>query len=163
MFEAQRAALRDRYRCVTFDFRGQGRSALARTGYDMDTLADDTAALIRELGCGPCHFVGFSMGGFVGMRLAAERPELLRSLTLIGTTASPERQKFQFRALRWLASLFGCRAVAGALMPVQFGPAFLFDPARSEVRDRWREHLASNSRRGSVERSTGSTTTSAGG
>lgn len=150
MFDGVIAELRDRYRCVAFDFRGQGRSELARSGYDMDTLAGDTAELIRQLGCAPCHFVGFSMGGFVGMRLAADHPELLRSLTLVGTTAAPERNKFKFRALRWAASLLGCRAVAAALMPVQFGPAFLTDPSRAEVRNRWREHLASNSRRGSV-------------
>ena len=150
MFDGVTPALRDRYRCVTFDFRGQGQSALARTGYDMDTLADDTATLLRELGCGPCHFVGCSMGGFVGMRLAVERPELLRSLTLIGTSASPEPHKLQFRTLGWMASLFGCRVVTRWVMPVQFGPAFLKDSARAEVRNLWRERIASNSRRGSV-------------
>ena len=32
---------------------------------------------------GPVHFVGLSMGGFVGLRLALHHPELLRSLTLM--------------------------------------------------------------------------------
>ncbi|MBF6592693.1 MAG: alpha/beta hydrolase [Ktedonobacterales bacterium] len=69
MFDAQVAALRDRYRCVTFDFRGQGQSEVTRGGYDMETLTEDTAALIATLGAAPCHFAGLSMGGFVGLRL----------------------------------------------------------------------------------------------
>src|SRR5262249_12035516 len=58
MFDAQVAALRGRHRCVTFDFRGQGQSDVTATGYDMETLTEDAAALIETLGIGPCHFVG---------------------------------------------------------------------------------------------------------
>ena len=39
MFHPQIARLRDRYRCVTIDFRGQGNSPRALGGYDMDTLS----------------------------------------------------------------------------------------------------------------------------
>ena len=76
MFDAEVAALSGRYRCIAYDHRGQGRSATSPTPYDMERLADDAAALIEQLGAVPCHFVGLSMGGFVGMRLAARRPEL---------------------------------------------------------------------------------------
>jgi hypothetical protein len=55
MFDAQVEALADRYRCVTFDHRGQGGSGVTASGYDMDTLAADAAALIEALGCAPCH------------------------------------------------------------------------------------------------------------
>ena len=65
------------YRCIAYDHRGQGRSATSPSPYDMERLADDAAALIERLGAAPCHFVGLSMGGFVGMRLAARRPELI--------------------------------------------------------------------------------------
>src|SRR5262249_52496727 len=85
MFEAQVAALRDRYRCVTFDLRGHGRSELTTGGYDMDTLADDAVALIERLGGGPVHLVGLPIGGFTGLRVALRQPQLLRSLTLIGS------------------------------------------------------------------------------
>jgi pimeloyl-ACP methyl ester carboxylesterase len=52
----------------------------------MDTIAEDAAQLIERLG-GPVHFAGLSMGGFVGIRLAARRPQLLRSLVLMATSA----------------------------------------------------------------------------
>ena len=74
MFRAQIDRLKPHYRCIAYDHRGQGDSAIAPDGYDMDTLAEDAAALIVALDAGPCHFVGLSMGGFVGMRLALPGP-----------------------------------------------------------------------------------------
>jgi pimeloyl-ACP methyl ester carboxylesterase len=89
MWRFQVAAFRDRFRCVAWDHRGQGRTEVTDTGYDMDTLADDAAALVAVLGIAPVHFVGLSMGGFVGMRVAARRPELIRSLALMGPPPTP--------------------------------------------------------------------------
>jgi 3-oxoadipate enol-lactonase len=37
MFDNQVAAFKELYRCITFDFRGQGQSQVTRNGYDMDT------------------------------------------------------------------------------------------------------------------------------
>jgi len=34
MFDAQVALLKEHYRCVAFDFRGQGQSEVTRSGYD---------------------------------------------------------------------------------------------------------------------------------
>ena len=46
MFDAQVALLKEHYRCVAFDFRGQGQSEVTRSGYDMETLYEDAVALI---------------------------------------------------------------------------------------------------------------------
>src|SRR5437899_10903280 len=90
VFDAQVALLKWRYRCVAFNFRGQGQSEVTGSGYDMETLYEDAVALIEQLGCAPCHFLGLSMGGFIGLRLAARHPELLRSMILLETSADPE-------------------------------------------------------------------------
>lgn len=150
MFDDQVAVLADRYRCVAFDHRGQGRSEVTATGYDMDTLAADAAALIELLGCAPCHFVGLSMGGFVGLRLAIGRPGLLRSLTLLETSADPEPEENvgRYRRLNLVARWLGLRWVAGRVMPILFGRKFLDDPARAEQRREWRRRLVDNHRVG---------------
>ena len=67
MFEAQVRAFKEHYRCITFDFRGQGRSEVAGNGYEIECLADDTVRLFEALNCAPCHLVGVSLGGIVGM------------------------------------------------------------------------------------------------
>lgn len=143
MFEAQAQALSQRYRCISYDHRGQARSEVTGDGYDMDSLTDDAAALIRELGAAPCHFVGLSMGGFIGMRLAIRHPELLRSLVLMDTSADPEPEQNRgpYRRLAFIGRWFGFRPVIKPLMNIMFGKTFLTDPAAESVRSRWRSHL----------------------
>jgi len=155
MFDAQVAELADRLRCVTFDFRGQGRSEVTAGGYDMDTLSDDAAALIQALGCAPCHFVGLSMGGFIGMRLAARRPELVRSLVLMETSADPEPAENvpRYRLLGGIVGVLGTpgmRLVMPRVMRIMFSRTFLRDPAREADRRLWRERGMGNHPRGIV-------------
>ncbi len=155
MFRAQIEHLRDRYRCIAYDHRGQGRSEVTAEGYGMDEVAEDAAALIEALQLGPVHFVGLSMGGFVGMRLGARRPELIRSLTLLDTSAEPEPNAKAYRKLVFFTRLFGPRAVADKVMPILFGRSFMTDPARAAERKRWRDHIRGNKRLGMVRAAMG--------
>lgn len=150
LWEPQVAAFRDRYRCITFDFRGQGRTEVTADGYDMDTLAEDAAALIEALDLAPCHFVGLSMGGFVGMRVAARRLELVRSLALLETSSEPEPKENvpRYRLLNFIARWFGLGLVAGRVMKILFGRTFLQDPARAGERRELRRRLVGNHRLG---------------
>ncbi|AVO36734.1 alpha/beta fold hydrolase [Pukyongiella litopenaei] len=150
MFEAQVAHFQDRFRCITFDHRGQGQSGVTEAGYDIETLTEDAAALIAALDAAPCHFVGLSMGGFVGMRLAALRPDLLKSLTLLETSAEPEdpQNAPKYRVLNIVARWVGLWAVTGRVMPIMFGRTFLADPDRAGERRRWSAAIAGNDRIG---------------
>ena len=143
MFSEQVKALSGRYRCICYDHRGQSRSEVTDSGYDMDSLTEDAAALIRELDCAPCHFAGLSMGGFVGMRLAIRHPDLLKSLVLLETTADPEpeQNKGPYRRLAFVGRWLSFRLVIKPLMKIMFGRSFLEDPAKEETRAKWRNHL----------------------
>lgn len=143
MFREQVRYLSPRYRVVVYDHRGQGRSDLTARSHDMDTLATDAAGLIEALGAAPCHFGGLSMGGFVAMRLAARRRELLRSCILMETSADPEAPEnvSRYRMLTWAVRLFGTRATTDKVMPILFGKTFLADPAQAELRAEWRSRL----------------------
>ena len=57
MFADQVAHLKNRYRVITYDHRGQGQSEVTASGYDMDALTDDALALITALGIGLCNVV----------------------------------------------------------------------------------------------------------
>lgn len=149
MFDAQVAALRSRYRCITYDHRGQGRSDVpAVDAIDMETVYEDAVALIQRLGVAPCHLAGLSMGGFVGMRIAARRPELLRSLMLLETSGDPEpaHNVPRYKLLNFIARWVGLRPVAPKVMRIMFGRTFLEDPARAALRNEWRQQLVSNRR-----------------
>jgi 3-oxoadipate enol-lactonase len=153
MYDAQVGALRDRYRCVAYDHRGQGQSGLSPLGapvhtIDIETVTADAIGLIEGLGLGRVHFCGLSMGGFVGMRIAARRPDLLRSLVLLETSADPEPAENvpRYRLLNLVARWIGLRPVARPVMKIMFGRSFLVDPARDRERALWRARLVGNRR-----------------
>jgi pimeloyl-ACP methyl ester carboxylesterase len=149
MFSAQVEAFRERYRCIVYDHRGQGQSSdPGGRSHDMETCFRDAVAVIEGLDARPCHFVGLSMGGFVGMRLAARRPDLLYSLTLMETSAEPEPAENipRYRMMARVAGWFGTRFVADKVMPILFGKTFMTDPARAEERAGWRAEIASRPR-----------------
>ena len=150
MYAPQVAALRDRYRCISFDFRGQGKSPAADSGYDMDTLSRDAIALIEQLKLAPCHFVGLSVGGFIGMRVAARRPELVRSLSLLETAADAEPfwNRQRYRPMLAFERLFGLRPLARPVMKIMFGRAFLDDLARAAERAALLARLLGNDMKG---------------
>ena len=82
---------RDIGRSTHFDFRpptlGQMlRRRVDRRQYTLSDMAEDAASLLRELEIAPAHVVGASMGGMIGQMLAAEHPEVVRSLTSIMST-----------------------------------------------------------------------------
>lgn len=143
MFHPQTEVLREHYRCVTVDWRGQGDTPATPSGYDMDTLTADAVALIGRLAAGPVHYVGLSMGGFVGQRIAARHGELLRSLTLLDTSADaepPEKAK-EYRLLAQVYRFTGVRPVLGKVKAAMFGPDFLSSPANEPVIDEWVRRL----------------------
>ena len=149
MFDAQVATLRSRYRCISWDHRGQGQSDVPKVrAISIEDCYADAVALIEQLGVAPVHIVGLSMGGFVALRLAARRPDLVRSCVLLETSAEaePAENVPRYRTLNRVAKWFGLRIVANTIMPIMFGTTFLRDPARSVERDAWRERLSRNRR-----------------
>ncbi len=151
MFDAQVEALKPKYRCIAFDLRGQGKSEVTDSGYDMDNLTMDTVGLIEALNCGPCHFVGLSMGGFIGMRLAIHHSRLLRSLSLLETSADPEPEEnvTGYRLMAYIGRIFGFRPLAGRLSSILFGRDFLSDETQKETLAHWQQRIKCNHRAGS--------------
>ncbi len=146
MFEAQVAELSKSYRVISYDHRGQGKSDL-KGPYDMDTIAADAAGLIQNLVSGPVHFIGLSMGGFVGLRLAARHPELIQSLVLLETSANAEplenlpQYKLLNGIVRWIGII---PPIANKVMKIMFAHSWLQNSANRDSIRRWKNELSSN-------------------
>jgi len=70
----------------------------------MENLYSDAVGFIEALDCAPCHFVGLSTGGFIGLRIGIRRPDLVKSLVLMDTSADdePEETLRQYRQMCYL-------------------------------------------------------------
>lgn len=81
-------ALKDAFRCITFDNRGTGQSDVPPGPYTIDQMADDAAGLIDALGVGPVAAVGWSMGGSILQSLLINHAEQFRRAVLLSTLPS---------------------------------------------------------------------------
>jgi pimeloyl-ACP methyl ester carboxylesterase len=83
------AALRDNYKVIMLDARGHGASDKPhdRAAYGLLTLVEDVLAVLEALQLSKAHFLGYSMGGWIGLGLAKYAPERVESLVLGGTHA----------------------------------------------------------------------------
>jgi 3-oxoadipate enol-lactonase len=87
MWEPQIPVLTEHFRVLRYDNRGHGGSDVAPGPYTMERMSRDAKELIEQLGVGPAAFCGLSMGGMVGMWLAANAPELLTRAVFANTSA----------------------------------------------------------------------------
>lgn len=150
-WEYQIPALSSHYRVIALDVRGHGRSDKPREAYQITDFADDVAALIEHLQLPAVHLVGISMGGMIGFQLGVDRPELLRSLTIVNS--APEVKARSARdwlevGKRWtLSRLLSLDSIAKALARLLFPRPEQAD-LRRKVEERWpqndkRAYLAS--------------------
>lgn len=95
--------LAERYRVVTWDQRGFGRSSNVNEQAGPISAVDDLRALLDHLGIPRAHLVGQSMGGWAVMGFALKYPERVESLVLADTIAgvlTPEAVQAGESALR---------------------------------------------------------------
>lgn len=148
MFTPQFEALKAQYRCIGLDWRGQGKSEVTLGGYDVDNLARDCMALMTHLGLEQFHWVGLSIGGVVGIRMAAERSARIKSLFAIGAAADCE----PYEKLTKYETLFekilneGFESIRDQMAPIIFGPDFLADESRAALKERWIDIMCANDR-----------------
>jgi pimeloyl-ACP methyl ester carboxylesterase len=136
------------------DLPGFGRSAPPRDG--RYTVGAHARAVVRHLersGRGPVHLFGNSLGGAVCTRLAADRPDLVRTLTLISPALPNLRPNPRSDPRLPLLLLPGLRALASRQLsgrPAEQRPGGAVAVLRRPV-----PHLARADRRGRWRRSSG--------
>ena len=91
----QRIAMATRFRIISFDNRGAGRSDKPTEPFTLEQMADDALAVLDAAGIETAHTVGASMGGVISQIVAVKYPHRVRSLTLVCTACRnhPWRQE----------------------------------------------------------------------
>ncbi|MFA4083031.1 alpha/beta fold hydrolase [Mycobacteroides salmoniphilum] len=87
------AQLSQQYRVTTIDVRGHGASEKPDHpgGYAIASSVRDVCAVLDHLGIHRTHYIGYSLGGRIGLTLAATAPERLTSLVVAGSSHRPQR------------------------------------------------------------------------
>ena len=80
-----------RLQVLAVDPRGIGRSTKSPPPYSVEGWADDFAVMIDQLGLGPIHVLGSSLGGAMALALAQRHPDKLKSLIVVGGFSELDR------------------------------------------------------------------------
>jgi 3-oxoadipate enol-lactonase/4-carboxymuconolactone decarboxylase len=86
MWDPQVGSLAGHFRVLRYDQRGHGGSTTPTKPFTVDELAGDVVEMIEALGRERCSFVGLSLGGMVGMSLAANNQDRVDRLVLASTS-----------------------------------------------------------------------------
>jgi 3-oxoadipate enol-lactonase len=124
-------ALADQHRVIRYDHRGHGSSPVPDGDYSLEQVAGDALELMDSLGLDRVDYCGVSLGGMVGMWLAAHHPTRIRRLVLVSTSAhlAPQQPWIDRAAL---VRAEGMPAVAQPTLERWLTPEFL-DADSAEV------------------------------
>jgi 3-oxoadipate enol-lactonase len=123
MWDPQVQHLTAWYRLVVIDHRGHGGSEVVPGAATIADLAGDVLVLLDRLGIERCSWAGLSLGGMVGMWLAAHHPGRIERLALLSTAAHlPPAQAWHERAATVRAA--GTGAVADTVVARWFTARF---------------------------------------
>src|SRR6185295_16885622 len=112
-------------RVIVPDVRGHGRSDKPPGPYSVSMFAADLEAALDHMGVKAAHVAGLSMGGMIAFQMAVDRPDLVRSLTIINSGPALVPRGFQQRyalwlrlfILRWMGPKAWAKVLASRLFP----------------------------------------------
>lgn len=123
-WDRQIEALSDSFNVVAVDLPGHGRSPGAASDWTFPNAAALIASLIQTLSTDPVHLVGISFGSMLALATVLARPDLVRSLTLIGSAATfAEPARAAMRARAETAHSQGMAAILPSSLDRWFTPA----------------------------------------
>lgn len=115
------------FRCVTYAARGYLPSSVPETvdAYSQQHAVQDALDILVELGLGPAHVVGLSMGGFCALHLALQAPQAVMSVAIggVGYGAAPGKREAFREECEVIARAFEEEGAARVALRYALGPA----------------------------------------
>ncbi|UGY02765.1 alpha/beta fold hydrolase [Bradyrhizobium quebecense] len=146
MWDRSVPALSRSFRLLRYDTRGHGNSDAPAAAYSMDRLGRDVVELLDTLGIDRAHFLGLSLGGFIGQWLGIFAPERIDRL-ILSNTASYLASELPFDdQIRAVLAAPDMNAIADGFMRNWFPATMLAAP--NEIVDEFRGMVRATPARG---------------
>jgi len=123
----QMHAFAERYRVLSFDNRGVGKSSVPLPPYTTGQMARDALAVLDAEEIERAHVLGVSLGGTIAQELVLEAPDRVRSLALGSTWAGPSAWRSRLRRMQ-----LGILETHGVEALVRARSLFIFSPPMFE-------------------------------
>jgi len=132
MWDGQFASLAEHFRVLRYDARGHGASSVPPGPYPLSRLGEDVIELLDCVGVQRAHFLGLSLGGFVGQWLALHAAHRIERLVLANTSAWLGPQEQWDARITEVLEAEDMRGTAATFLANWF-PAAWLEPQRPEV------------------------------
>jgi 3-oxoadipate enol-lactonase len=131
-WKAHLSALKDRFRILLYDARGQGASRSRKRAPALEIHVSDLEALFSHLDLENAHLVGLSHGASIALAFAVRFPAKAERLVLCSAAARPSfRARFTARSWVEILRSGGLEAFGWAVLPFVFGERFLRQKERT--------------------------------
>ena len=97
---------------IALDLQGHGRTADVERPFRYEQMADDVAALVRQLGLGPVDLLGYSLGGGAALQTAIRHPQTVRRLVVV---SAPVRRDGWYPEVQAGQAMMNAEAAAGMI------------------------------------------------
>jgi 3-oxoadipate enol-lactonase len=141
-WESQVPEFSKTYKVITFDLRGHGQSDKPEGPYSVEMFAEDLSKLLLNLGVGPAHIVGISLGGAVAFQFALDDPARTGTLTIVNsapTLGDPNQVQPEIERRVGIVQQMGMRSMGENLSAALFPK-----PEQAAIRETFIERWAEN-------------------
>lgn len=142
-WEFQVPTFSQKYRVITIDLRGHGKTDKPKGPYNMQMFAKDIAELLEIIGVTSTHILGISLGGGIAFQFAVDYPELVKSLIIVnaGIEIPADSFKMKLEAFKRISIV---RLVGMKKMGQVLAPRLFIKPEQEDLRqkliERWQEN-----------------------
>jgi 3-oxoadipate enol-lactonase len=125
LWDSQVKELGRKFRVLSYDLRGMGRSSLGPAPQPLEAYVDDLLALMGHLGLAKAALCGLSMGGYIALRALQREEGRFWAVALCDTRADPDSDEGKLNRAAGIKTirLKGSGAFAKAMLPKLLAPA----------------------------------------
>jgi len=144
IFQKQIDFFKSKYSILIYDQCGHGQSEILENDFSSRCLYRDVIQLLDHLQIKQVHFIGLSMGADIAIRIALERPDLIKTLVLMSASITPEENYKKYKLLNNVVKFSGIKDVLQPILVNMFSIHFLNDPKRKKEVKKWSDELLKN-------------------